>query len=219
MNSSFGIIYNLIPKNMSLKVLFAFFINSLQLFTEEVVPPFLLYYTLHISSHNLEYAAAIQPKKKRRRHHVATQPLSLRKFIMCFLCVLSRFGGYRVLTCTPCRRNRLSCKKVKALCRSNVATSFSEVLCNTIGGSLPVKGINLSRVNDKALNSSKLTDSYRKLDACPLFSNPLQYNLFVPPSHPALPRHYCFQLLLRGEQILKSNLNNNYHKQLWGRGG
>lgn len=46
---------------------------------------------------------------------MATQPLSLRKFIMCFLCVLSRFGGYRVLTCTPCRRNRLSCKKEKRI--------------------------------------------------------------------------------------------------------
>ena len=63
----------------------------------------------------MEYATATQPKKKRRRHHVATQPLSFRKFIMCFLCVLSRFGGYRVLTCTPCRRNRLSCKKEKRI--------------------------------------------------------------------------------------------------------
>ena len=34
------------------------------------------------------------------------------------------------------------------------------------------------------------------------------------PSYPALPRHYCFQLLLGGEHILKNNLNKNYHKQL-----
>ena len=39
------------------------------------------------------------------------------------------------------------------------------------------------------------------------------------PSDPALPRYYCFQLLLGGEHILKSNLNNNYHKQLGARGG
>ena len=46
--------------------------------------------------------------------------------------------------------------------------------------------------------------------------------MFVTPSDPALPRHYCFQLLLGGEHILKHNVNNNYHKQIcggWGGGG
>ena len=44
----------------------------------------------------------------------------------------------------------------------------------------------------------------------------------LPPSTPpcpALPRHYCFQLFLGGEHILKRNLNNNYHKEIWGGGG
>ena len=152
---------------------------------------------------------------------MATQPLSLRKFIMCFLCVLSRFGGYRVLTCTPCRRNRLSCKKEKRIvplkCGHKFQWSTLQYNRRIIAGKRH-QSLKSKWQSSKWLRTHRLLSETRRMSSI-LESPIIQAVRSPPPSPPALPRHYCFQLLLRGEHILKSNLNNNYHKQLVGEGG
>ena len=71
--------------------------------------------------------------------------------------------------------------------------------------------------SSKQFKTHRLLSETRRMSS--ILESPIIQSVRSPPSHPALPRHYCFQLLLRGEHILKSNLNNNYHKQLVGEGG